>query len=71
MDTSIQPTFRLSEKENTMPPHLLEQRCQTLLEAHASNLIEHMDMGKENLASLLELAKQNISNQEFERLAMA
>ncbi len=54
-----------------MPQHLLEQRCQTLLEAHASNLIEHMDMGNDFLNELLELAKQNISNQEFERLAMA
>lgn len=54
-----------------MSPQLIEQRQQTILEAHASNLIENMDMGQERLNALLELAKQNISNQEFERLAMA
>lgn len=54
-----------------MSPQLIEQRQQTILEAHASNLIENMDMGQERLNTLLELAKQNISNQEFERLAMA
>lgn len=50
---------------------VLNSRKQTILEAHASNLIENMDMGQERLNALLELAKQNISNQEFERLAMA
>lgn len=54
-----------------MSPQLIEQRCQTLLEAHASNLIENRDMGSEYLSELLELAKQNISNEEFERIALA
>lgn len=54
-----------------MSPQALEQRQLALLEAHASNLIERMDMGSEYLSELLELAKQNISNQEFERVALA
>ena len=54
-----------------MPPHILEQRQKTILEAHASNLIENLDMGSDYLNELLELAKQHISNKEFERIAMA
>lgn len=54
-----------------MSPHFLQQRQHALREAHASNLIEQMDMGGERLAALLDLAQQNISNQEFERLAIA
>lgn len=54
-----------------MSPQLIEQRQQTILEAHASNLIENRDMGSEYLNELLELAKQNISNEEFEHIALA
>lgn len=53
-----------------MSPHILAQRQKILLEAHVNNLIENLDMGSDYLNELLELAQQNISNQEFERLAM-
>lgn len=42
-------------------------RIEAILESHANNMIEQMDMGADVLAALLERARESISDEEFVR----
>lgn len=46
---------------------VIAARVEAILEAHANNLIEGLDMGEETLSAMLERAKEPISNEEFVR----
>ncbi|MDR0747112.1 MAG: hypothetical protein LBE89_04385 [Helicobacteraceae bacterium] len=46
---------------------VITARVEAILEAHANNLIEGLDMGEETLSAMLERAKEPISNEEFVR----
>jgi len=46
---------------------LIAARVEAILQAHANNLIENMDMGADVLAAMLERAREPISNEEFTR----
>lgn len=48
---------------------VIEARVQAILDAHANNLIEGVDMGADGLAMLLTLARKPVSNEEFSSLA--
>ena len=46
---------------------IVENRIKAILDAHANNMIEGIDMGKENLHAMLLRAREPISDEDFER----
>ena len=46
---------------------LIEARVESILQAHANNLIEGLDMGDDALQAMLQRAREPVSNEEFTR----
>ncbi len=56
-----------STKKRASMDAMISARVKGILEAHANNLIENMDMGEEVLKAMLQRAHEPINNEEFTR----
>lgn len=59
-----------SDRKDIVSQAVITARLEAITEAHASNLIEGLDMGVEVLAAKLARARQPISNELFVRQEM-
>ena len=50
---------------------IINTRVKNILEVHANCLIEDIDVGSDTLNSILERAREPISNEEFEKRELA
>jgi hypothetical protein len=57
--------MNMMQMNNDVTRALVANRIEDILEAHANNLIENLDMGEKALSLMLERAQEPIDNDEF------
>lgn len=62
MDVAVKPETVADDMQE-----VIAARVAAILQAHANNLIEGLDMGAEVLEAMLQRAREPVSNEEFTR----